>query len=79
MADSEKRLNILFGHLSKSELVTTPTINELTRLSEALASQDFQTAKSLQAKIATDNADECGTWMTGLKRLIGMIEATANL
>ena len=63
VADSEKRLNILFEHLKKGDLVKPDTISELSQVAEALERKDYGTATSLQVKIQTSKTEECGNWM----------------
>ncbi|QPG75536.1 hypothetical protein FOA43_002891 [Brettanomyces nanus] len=78
LTDAEKRLNILFDHLSSGDLLSEETVESMVQLSEALSKGDFGTASSLQAQISTNHADECGVWMVGVKRLIGMDKATSS-
>ncbi|KKY22167.1 putative protein transporter sec31 [Phaeomoniella chlamydospora] len=74
--DTEKRLNILFDHLNNEDLLKSGTIQQMIELSEALRSKDFNTAQGLQMDIFTNKVDECGNWMVGVKRLIGMSRVT---
>ncbi|KAJ2906944.1 Protein transport protein SEC31 [Zalerion maritima] len=77
VADTEKRLTILFNHLKNDDLVKSDTIAELTQLAEALEAKDYATASSLQVKIQTTKTTECGNWMVGIKRLVSMSKSTA--
>jgi protein transport protein SEC31 len=74
--DTQKRLNLLFDHLNNEELVQPATIDELTKLAQALQSKDYATAQQLQVSIQTNKTEECGNWMVGIKRLISMSKAT---
>lgn len=78
IADAEKRLNILFKHLAAGDLLSPTTVEKLTSLSTALDNSDFAKAKAIRDEISTGHPSECGDWMVGLNRLIGMVEATAK-
>lgn len=73
--DTEKRLNILFDHLNNGDLVTTLTIAVLNQLAECLAKKDFAGAQALYLQLSTQRAGEMGQWGSGVKRLIGLVEA----
>lgn len=72
--DSGKRLSILFADLKRGE-IDQGTISTLIRLTNALDTGDFETAKSCVASIGES---EGGKWLAGIKRLIGMAEVTNN-
>lgn len=78
VADTEKRLNLLFDHLKNDGLVKADTIAELTELAEALQAKNFAAAHNLQVKIQTTKTEECGNWMVGIKRLISMSKSTSG-
>lgn len=61
--DTQKRLNILFDHLNNEELVTSPTIDLLTQLAQAISGKDYATAQKIQVDIQRDRTEECGNWM----------------
>jgi protein transport protein SEC31 len=61
--DTQKRLNLLFDHLNNEELVKADTIQQLSKLAEALAAKDFEQAARLQVDIQREKTDECGNWM----------------
>lgn len=75
--DTEKRLNILFDHLNNEDLIRPDTIQQLVSLSNALEAKDFGTASDIQMEVHRDKVDECGNWMVGVKRLVGMCRAMA--
>jgi protein transport protein SEC31 len=81
--DTQKRLNLLFDHLNREELVKPETIQELTQLADALESRDYETAHSIQVKVQTTKTEECGNWMVGHIRTpahrYGGIELTLDL
>ncbi|KAB5528163.1 protein transport protein SEC31 [Coniochaeta sp. 2T2.1] len=74
--DTQKRLGLLFDDLNNQLLVKPDTIEDLSRLAAALEAKDFDTAHKLQVEIQRDKTEECGNWMVGVKRLIGMSKAT---
>lgn len=64
--DTQKRLGLLFDHLNNEELIKPDTIEELTKLAQALDSKDYPEAQRLQVEIQRDKTDECGNWMVCL-------------
>jgi protein transport protein SEC31 len=74
--DTEKRLNLLFDHLNNEELLKPDTVQTMVELSQALERREFDRASALQIEIHRDKVDECGNWMVGVKRLVGMSRAT---
>ncbi|KAL2265397.1 hypothetical protein VTJ83DRAFT_6497 [Remersonia thermophila] len=74
--DTQKRLNILFDHLNNHELVKPDTIEQLTLVAEAIAAKNYDEASRIQTEVLKTKTEECGQWMTGLKRLISMSKAT---
>ncbi|GAV28076.1 hypothetical protein PMKS-001544 [Pichia membranifaciens] len=78
LVDAEKRLNILFDHLKKGDLITPPTVEKLVSLSTALNEGQFAKAAALRDEILDAHANECGDWMVGVNRLIGMVKATSQ-
>lgn len=75
--DAEKRLNILYDHLNNDD-AQPEMVEDLLKLSNAIAQRDFPTAQALQLQIATARPDECGKWMVGLKRFVEMAAAVKN-
>lgn len=73
--DTEKRLNILFDHLNNEELLQPPTVAQLLELCQALDSRNFDRASEIQLDVHQNRVEECGDWMVGVKRLIGMARA----
>jgi protein transport protein SEC31 len=74
--DTEKRLDILFDHLNNSDLLTPSTVERLVDLSRALEARDYDRAGEIQREVHTERTEECGNWMVGVKRLVGMCRAT---
>lgn len=78
LKDCNKRLNFLFHHLEKQDLITQPTIEKLDRIVELMKQKNYAEAMKVHVDIATNNAQEGGNWLTGVKRLIGIAEATST-
>ncbi|KAL9113269.1 MAG: hypothetical protein Q9227_002604 [Pyrenula ochraceoflavens] len=74
--DTEKRLNILFDHLNNEDLLKPNTVGEIVELAESLKNKDFERAGQIQMDVFREKVDECGNWMVGVKRLVGMAKAT---
>ncbi|KAK2733484.1 protein transport protein S31 [Myotisia sp. PD_48] len=74
--DTERRLNLLFDHLNNEDLLKPNTIDSMLELVQAIQARDYDTAQSIHLDILTNRTDECGNWMVGVKRLIGMSRAT---
>jgi protein transport protein SEC31 len=75
--DTEKRLNILFDHLNNEDLIRPDTVRQLVELCTALDQRDSGRAGDIQLEVHRDKGEECGQWMVGVKRLIGMCRAMA--
>lgn len=85
VTDCEKRLQILFAKLEGreglkgiGEPLNEEATTQLLQLCEALQAGDYAKASTLQAKISANYPEQCGEWMVGVRRLIGMAKATAN-
>jgi protein transport protein SEC31 len=74
--DTKKRLDILFDHLNNEELLRPETVAQIVELSTALQNRDFNRASEIQMDVHTNKVEECGNWMVGVKRLVGMCKAT---
>ncbi|EXJ82637.1 hypothetical protein A1O3_06450 [Capronia epimyces CBS 606.96] len=74
--DTEKRLDILFDHLNNEDLLKPDTVEQISELAAALQNRDFDRASDIQIDVHTNKVDECGHWMVGVKRLVGMCRAT---
>ena len=76
VVDTEKRLDILYDHLNNEDLIKPGTVEQLVELSRALEARDFNRASEIQMDVHTNKVEECGNWMVGVKRLVGMCRAT---
>lgn len=72
VADTEKRLGILFDHINNEELLSPETLESMATLAKALAAKDYVAAHNIQVNLMTNKTTECTQWMTGVKRLIEM-------
>lgn len=78
LKDCGKRLNILYAHLEKQDLLTQPTIEKLSNLVQLFKEGKYKEAMQVQSDIASNHPQEAGNWLTGVKRLIGISEAISN-
>lgn len=74
--DTKKRLDILYDHLNNEDLLKPDTVQQIVDLSQAMAAKDYGRAQEIQLDVHQNKVDECGQWMVGVKRLIGMSRAT---
>jgi protein transport protein SEC31 len=80
VADTEKRLNILFDHLNNEDLLKEDTIEEMNELARFLQARNYDQATALFTDLMTNKTDEGSNWMvrfylciTGISRLTLMI------
>lgn len=73
--DCDKRLKILYKHLENQDLLTQPTIDKLNHLVALMKEKKYKDAMNIVTDIATNNAQEVGNWLTGVKRLISLADA----
>ena len=76
VVDTEKRLDILYDHLNNNELLSEGTVEIVRELAEAVGGKDYARAAELQVSLQVERSEECGNWMVGVKRLIGMGRGT---
>ncbi|KIZ01949.1 hypothetical protein MNEG_6017 [Monoraphidium neglectum] len=74
MDDNSKRLGALFWRLNEGQ-VSAHVVARLQQLCAALDAGNYPAATQIQARrgkveLTTSDWDECGTWLTALKRLI---------
>ncbi|KAG0687733.1 protein transport protein S31 [Pichia californica] len=77
LTDAEKRIDILFQHLKKGDLLTDSTIERLVNLATSLRDGEYAKALAIRDEISTASPEQCGDWMVGVNRLIGMVQATS--
>ncbi|OBA19689.1 hypothetical protein METBIDRAFT_33322 [Metschnikowia bicuspidata var. bicuspidata NRRL YB-4993] len=73
--DMEKRLGILFDHLSRQTLLSAQTIELLNDVAKSLNDKDYPKATASHQRIGQEYSAEAGDWHTGVKRLVTMAEA----
>lgn len=73
--DTKKRLDLLYDHLNNEELLKPDTVQQIVELAHAMASKDYNRAQEIQLDVHQNKVEECGQWMVGVKRLIGMSKA----
>ncbi|KAF2273350.1 uncharacterized protein EI97DRAFT_436212 [Westerdykella ornata] len=76
VADTEKRLNILFDHLNNEDLLKPDTVEEMKELAYFLQGRDYDQATALFTDLMTNKTEEGSNWMVGVKRLIQFSKST---
>lgn len=76
VTDTEKRLDLLYDHLNNEELLSEETVAQVRKLAEAVERRDWSLAAEVQVEVQVGKSEECGNWMVGVKRLIGMGRGT---
>lgn len=71
MDDNSKRLGQMLWKLNAGE-VSPHVVQKLMQLCQSLDAGDLATASHIQVELTTSDWDECGQWLTALKRLIKM-------
>ncbi|KAF2017064.1 hypothetical protein BU24DRAFT_420092 [Aaosphaeria arxii CBS 175.79] len=67
IADTEKRLNILFDHLNNEDLLKPDTIQDMIELSTHIQSRNYDQAVALFTDLMTNKNDEGSNWMVSLR------------
>jgi protein transport protein SEC31 len=76
IADTEKRLNILFDHLNNEDMLKPDTIQEMNNFANALQAKEYDSTLAIITNIMTTKSDEGSNWMVGVKRLIQFSKGT---
>ena len=67
--DNSRRIGILFFKLNIGDV--KPSVRaQLLDLCRALSARDFASASKIHISLTTTDFDECGQWLTALKRII---------
>ncbi|KAJ4369094.1 protein transport protein S31 [Neocucurbitaria cava] len=77
VADTEKRLNILFDHLNNEDLLKPDTIQQMNELASNIQAKQYDAAVAIFSDLMTNKNDEGSNWMVGVKRLIQFSKSTA--
>ncbi|XP_024379159.1 protein transport protein SEC31 homolog B isoform X2 [Physcomitrium patens] len=67
--DNSRKLGGLFVKLNSADLSANASM-KLVQLCQALNGGDYGTAMQIQVALTTSDWDECGVWLTALKRMI---------
>ena len=52
------------------------TVEQVRELAEAVKRRDWARASEVQVDVQVNKSEECGNWMVGVKRLVGMGRGT---
>ncbi|KAJ4297707.1 protein transport protein S31 [Kalmusia sp. IMI 367209] len=78
VADTEKRLNILFDHLNNEDLLKSDTIQSMNELAGHIQARQYDQAIALFTDLMTNKTEEGSNWMIGVKRLIQFSKGTPH-
>ncbi|KAF1916743.1 hypothetical protein BDU57DRAFT_242679 [Ampelomyces quisqualis] len=76
VADTEKRLNILFDHLNNEDLLKPDTIQQMNELASNIQARQYDEAAAIFSDLMTNKTEEGSNWMVGVKRLIQFSKST---
>ena len=63
VADTEKRLNILFDHLNNEDLLRPDTIQAMNELAGHIQARQYDQAVTILTDLMTNKIDEGSNWM----------------
>ncbi|KAK4794174.1 hypothetical protein SAY86_012168 [Trapa natans] len=67
--DNSRKIGDLFAKLNNGD-ISRNAADKLIQLCQALDNRDFSSALQIQVLLTTSDWDECGFWLTALKRMI---------
>ncbi|XP_057523798.1 protein transport protein SEC31 homolog B isoform X2 [Amaranthus tricolor] len=67
--DNSRKLGALFKNLNTGD-ISKNAADKLIQLCQALDNGDYSTALQIQVLLTTSEWDECGSWLSNLKRMI---------
>lgn len=76
VADTEKRLNILFDHLNNEDLLKPDTIQQMNELAAQIQAKQYDAAVAIFSDLMTNKTDEGSNWMVSLYEMfcdVGMV------
>jgi hypothetical protein len=76
VADTEKRLNILFDHLNNEDLLKPDTIQQMNELASNIQARQYDNAAAVFSDLMTNKNDEGSNWM--VSRVFLFNERSAN-
>ena len=68
VADTEKRLNILFDHLNNEDLLKPDTIQQMNELAMNIQARQYDTATAIFSDLMTNKTEEGSNWMVSHDR-----------
>jgi len=68
VADTEKRLNILFDHLNNEDLLKPDTIQQMNELAAQIQAKQYDAAVAIFSDLMTNKTDEGSNWMVSEMR-----------
>jgi protein transport protein SEC31 len=79
VADTEKRLNILFDHLNNEDLLKPDTIQAMNELAGHMQAMQYDQAIALFTDLMTNKTDEGSNWMVSFDLQIRWMCKANNL
>lgn len=70
VADTEKRLNILFDHLNNEDLLKPDTIAQMNELASNMQARRYDEAVAIFSSLMTNKTDEGSNWMVSSPLLL---------
>lgn len=78
LKDCDKRIKILIKHLEHHDLLTQPTIDKLHQIVAFWKEGNYSEAMTIHQDLSANHSSEAGNWLTGIKRLMNIAEATSS-
>lgn len=76
IADTEKKLNLLYDQMNNNEL-NDKILSLLQQLIDKLEVKDFISAHAIHLDLGTNYTNEASSWFLGIKRVIDLLEAAS--
>lgn len=77
VADTEKRLNILFDHLNNEDLLKPDTIQQMNELASNIQARQYDNASAIFSDLMTNKNDEGSNWLVSCLLLFA-VDHSAN-
>jgi protein transport protein SEC31 len=74
VADTEKRLNILFDHLNNEDLLKPDTIQQMNELANNIQARQYDAAQAIFSDLMTNKNDEGSNWLVSHMTVLGQDE-----
>jgi protein transport protein SEC31 len=72
VADTEKRLNILFDHLNNEDLLKSDTIQQMNELASNIQARQYDQASAIFSDLMTNKTEEGSNWMVSNSSLVAV-------